>query len=673
MNDKSQNKFRLTKAFSIVSLIGIVVVAIIMTHIHQSVSINSLLQVQNEANIDLARAFSNSIWKKYVNFFDESSNIPKHELINQPEITELEYDLKRQMKGVRVVKIKIYNKNGLTVFSTEASQIGEDKSQNPGFISAMQGKVINEITFRNKFNAFDMVIEDRNLLASYIPVRYGPKNEIVAVFELYSDITTLLNEIDNAELRTVALGSLLMLVLYAFLLIYVRRADFIIQKHEKKERRLHNERIKYLSENDQLTGLPNRQFLITQLDKLFVRTKDNLSKAVLLFIDIHHFKLLNDSLGQDAGDKILLEMVSRITQAVRNNSIIARVGPDEFVITLVDISQHEIEKIINRLLQDLTASYSVNDTIANLSISIGVAYYPEDASDANSALKSAEAAVLQAKKLGKNRYAFFTNEMNRRAIERFELEGALNLALEQEQFEVFFQPRVNAQGKPVSAEALLRWRRDADQLISPALFIHVLEDTELIIPVGYWVLLNACKECVKWHEQGYTQLSVSVNLSMKQFTNKSIIEDIRRALLESGLNAEFLELEVTESLFAENPDKTLSILKAIKSFGIKISLDDFGTGYSSLSYLRNFPIDCLKIDQSFVKDIIKSQGQRNLTQAIINMARALEMNTVAEGVEEETQRNCLIELGANEFQGFYFSRPLSASDFQNYLKNQIND
>ena len=673
MNDNSLKKFRLTRAFSIVSLIGIVVVSIIMTHIHQSVSINSLLQVQNEANIDLARAFSNSIWKKYVKFFDESSNIPNDELINQSEIIELAYDLKRQMKGVRVVKIKIYNKNGLTVFSTEASQIGEDKSKNPGFMSAMQGKVINEITFRNKFNAFDMIIEDRNLLASYIPVRYGPKNEIVAVFELYSDITTLLNEIDNAELRTVALGSFLMLVLYAFLLIYVRRADLIIQKHENKEKRLHDERIKYLSENDQLTGLPNRQFLINQLDKLFERTKDNLSKVVLLFIDIHRFKLLNDSLGQDAGDKILLEMVSRITQIVRNNSLIARVGPDEFVITLTDVSQHKIEKIINRLIQDLTASYSINNKVANLSISIGIAYYPDDANDAKSMLKSAEAAVLQAKKLGKNRYAFFTNEMNRRAIERFELEVALNLALEKEQFEVFFQPRVNTQGKPVSAEALLRWRRNADQLISPALFIHVLEDTELIVPVGYWVLLNACKACVKWHEQGFTDLSVSVNLSMRQFTNKSIIEDIRRALLESGLNSEFLELEMTESLFAENPDETLSILKAIKSFGIKISLDDFGTGYSSLSYLRNFPIDCLKIDQSFVKDLIKSQGQRNLTQAIINMARALEMNTVAEGVEDETQQKCLIKLGADELQGFYFSRPLSANDFQNYLKNQIND
>jgi diguanylate cyclase (GGDEF)-like protein len=669
MTVKSKKNFRLTRAFSIVSLLGIITVAIIMTQIHRSVSFDSLLKVQNEANLDLTRAFSNSIWKKYASFFDRSSDIPKHEIIKQPEVAELENDLKRQMRGVRVVKIKVYNKNGLTVFSTDPNQIGEDKSKNQGFIGALNGEVKNEISFRDKFDAFDMVIEDRNLLSSYIPVYYGPKNEIVAVFELYSDITTLLEEINESELKTVALGSILMLVLYAFLLVYVRRADLVIKKHENEERLLQEERIKYVSENDQLTGLPNRNSLIIQIDKLFERSHLKNSTVTLFYIDIHRFKLINDSLGEDIGDQVLLEVVARLSETVRNTSIIGRAGPDEFLLAIENVGERVIDSILIRLIRALTDPYTIESAVANLAFSVGVVNYPRDATDASTALKNGEAAVLRSKELGKNRFAYFTNDLNKRAVERFELENALSLALEKEQFEVFFQPRVDTNGKTVSAEALIRWRRDDGQLISPALFINVLEDTELIVPVGYWVLVNACKECIKWHNQGFTHMKISVNLSMKQFLNGSIIEDIRKALLESGLEAEFLELELTESLFAENPDEALSILKAIKAFGIHISLDDFGTGYSSLSYLRKFPIDCLKIDKSFVKDISTNQDQANLTQSIINMAKALDMNTVAEGVEEVEQLDCLVELGSNELQGFFFSRPLSAPDFMSYLKS----
>ena len=669
MTEPSKKKFRLTRAFSIVSFVGIIVVAIIMTQIHRSVSFDSLLKVQNEANIDLTRAFSNSIWKKYVDFFDRSSSIPKEEIFNQPEIVALENDLKSQMRGIRVVKIKVYNKNGLTVFSTDPSQIGEDKSKNPGFLAALSGEVKNEISFRDKFNAFDMVIEDRNLLASYIPIRFGPKDEVVAVFELYSDITSLLDEITESELKTVALGSVMMLVLYAFLLIYVRRADLVIKRHENEERQLQEERIKYITENDPLTGLPNRNSLISQIDKLFIRAQHNQSTVTLFYIDIDRFKLINDNLGQDMGDKVLLEIVNRLSESVRNPSIIGRVGPDEFLLAIDNSTERTIETILSRLIHSLTEPFTYESSVANLAVSIGIVNFPGDASDAVNAIKCGEAAVIRAKELGKNRFAYFTDDLNKKAMERFELENALSSALEKKQFETFYQPRVDLSGKVVGAEALIRWRRGDGQLISPALFINTLEDTELIVPVGYWVLVNACQECLKWHENGFSDLKVSVNLSMQQFSSGTMIEDIRKALLESGLDAEYLELELTESLFAEKPDETLLILKAIKAFGIHISLDDFGTGYSSLSYLRKFPIDCLKIDQSFVKDISTNQDQANLTESIINMAKALDMTTVAEGVEEKDQLECLIKLDVDELQGFFFSRPLSAHDFMDYLKH----
>jgi diguanylate cyclase (GGDEF)-like protein len=458
-----------------------------------------------------------------------------------------------------------------------------------------------------------------------------------------------------------------MLILYAFLLIYVRRADLVIEKHESEERELHEERIKYISENDHLTGLPNRQSLINLLEKLFKRAKINNSQIFLIYVDIHRFKLINDSLGHDVGDKVLVEVAARISSTIRNTSLIGRAGPDEFLIAIENLPLRVFDGIVTRLIRSLTETYIIGSANVNLSVSIGIVSFPNDADDAQSAIKSAEAAVLRAKELGKNRFAYFTNELNRKAVERFDLESDLNQALEKNQFEVFYQPRVNTRGETVSAEALIRWRKEDGQLISPALFIHVLEDTELIVPVGYWVLLNACKECVKWHAKGFKDLSVSVNLSMRQFANGHIIDNIRKALLVSGLNAESLELELTETLFAENPDETLSILKAIKSFGIKISLDDFGTGYSSLSYLMKYPIDCLKIDKSFVRDITSNRDQSNLTQSIINMAQALNMTTVAEGVEEEDQRDLLIKLGTHQLQGFLFSRPLSADDFLEYL------
>ena len=664
MSSKKPKTFRLTNAFSVVSLVGIIIVAVISTYVHQSVSLNSLLQVQNEANIDLTRAFSNSIWKKYVDFFERSSAISRAEIINQPEINALEADLKRQMKGIRVVKIKVYNRNGLTVFSTDRTQIGEDKSKNPGFISAFNGEVINEISFRDKFNAFDMVIEDRNLLASYIPIHYGPNDEVVAVFELYSDITTLLEEIDESEFQSVALGAFLMLLLYAFLLIYVRRADAIIKKHEAEERAIHEERVRYISEYDQLTGLLNRQAVEAQISRLVERST---SKIAFIYIDIHRFKLVNDMYGQEKSDELLLELVYRLSNTIGNPKLLGRAGPDEFIVATNFVSDRVLHSVLNRLVKSLTEPYNIDDSHVNISISVGVVKFPLDTKDSKTVIKSSEAAMLQAKKLGKNRYAFFAQQENERAEERFELENALSNALEAEEFELFYQPRVGIQGNPLGAEALIRWRRNDGQLISPALFIHALEETELIVPVGEWVLTTACRECMKWHKEGHTNISISVNLSLKQFTHGNIIETVRKALLNTGLVPSALELELTESLFAENPEEMLSYLKALKALGVSISLDDFGTGYSSLSYLRKFPIDYLKIDQAFVRDIDTNQVQFKLTKSIVDMAQALDMKTVAEGVEELSQLQSLQELGVDELQGYYFSKPVPAEDFRQYL------
>ena len=282
-------------------------------------------------------------------------------------------------------------------------------------------------------------------------------------------------------------------------------------------------------------------------------------------------------------------------------------------------------------------------------------------------LKNAEAAVLQAKAQGRNRFAFFTEELNDRIQQRFDLEFGLSRALDNREFEIYYQPRLDAASSHINgAEALIRWRRDGS-LISPNLFIPVLEDMGLILPVGKWVLRSACRQCRQWHEQGYREMRVAVNVSMAQVRSGSLLNDVRTALIESGLDARFLELELTESLLSENSEQTTRLLHDLKRIGTYLSIDDFGTGYSSLSYLMNFPIDYLKIDQSFVRDATTNRSHANLTRTIVAMAKSLDIKTVAEGIENTAQWEFLRNLDCDELQGFLFSPPLPETEFLNYL------
>ncbi|MGD2119478.1 MAG: EAL domain-containing protein, partial [Chromatiales bacterium] len=621
------------------------------------------------SNADLSRIFANSIWDSYADFFARAAQLQPQQLAAQPETASLAAEVKRQMRGMRVVKIKIYDRSGLTVFSTDASQIGEHKGSNPGFQGALHGNVISKIVFRDKFNAFDEVIEDRDLLSSYLPVRLQPDQPIVAVFELYSDITTLLGEVQQTEYKIMALVTVLMLALYTFLLIYIRRADVLIKQHEQEERDIQQERIRYLAQHDQLTGLPNRILLLKLLDQALQRASKTGRGMAVMFLDIDRFKLINDNIGHEAGNQVLLEIISRISQVAGERSIIGRIGGDEFVLVQENLPIRAVDSLATRIINKLSEPLSVADAEVSMTVSMGITLYPDDNHAADHLLKDAEAAMLLAKNLGRNRYAFFTEELNARAMEHFELEHGLHKALHNEQFELHFQPRVDARsGRVLAAEALLRWRRDDGSIVSPALFIPILEETGLIVPVGRWVLQQACRECRKWHDQEYDDLRISVNLSMRQFHADSLLGDIRNALLESGLPAQYLELELTESLLAEDASNTAALLRQLKSIGVKLSMDDFGTGYSSLSYLMHFPLDCLKIDQAFVKDAIANADHANLTRTIVAMADSLNLQTVAEGVETDEHRQFLMELGCDEMQGFLFSRPLPANQFLLYLQ-----
>jgi len=667
----ARRNFRLTRAYSIVSLLGILVVALVMAHYYGKVAKESLITVQDEANHDLTQVFARPIWFKYAEFVDKAGTLPTESLAGRPEVQAIREEVLSRMRGLRVVKVKIYDRSGLTVFSTEAKQIGERKSNNPGIQKALSGEVESEIVFRDKFNAFDEVIEDRDLISSYIPLRLRPDGEVVAVFELYSDITTLLDEVEKTEFKIVVLVASLMLGLYFFLLVYVLRADRIIRKLEEEERAMQQERIRYLAQHDQLTGLPNRILLLNLLNMAIQRARSRKGTVAVLFMDIDRFKLINDNLGHEGGNQILIELISRMGNLAGERSILGRIGGDEIVLAQDGLSAHGAEQLAARVIAKLSEPLVVGDAEVTVTVSVGITLFPDDNHDAEHLLKDAEAAMKRAKELGRNRYAYFTEELNARAVERFELEHGLHRALSNQEFELYYQPRVDAvTGRVLGAEALLRWRREDGGIVSPVLFIPVLEEMGLIIPVGAWVLQAACRQCRAWRDAGYPDLRVSVNLSVKQFHDPALLGDIRNALLDSGLPADALELELTESVLAQDAESTAKLLRELKAIGVHLSIDDFGTGYSSLSYLMHFPIDCLKIDQAFVRDAISNGDHANLTRTIVAMAKSLHMKTVAEGVETEAHRDFLHGLGCDEMQGYFFSRPLQAAQFVDFLSGQ---
>lgn len=661
--------YPLTRTYSLTSLAGIALVAILLAYFYRTHAVDALQRLETEANVTLAQVFANSVWGKYGEFVSEAATLSRKQLIDHPDVAGLREDVLLTMGGLRIVKIKIYDRTGLTVFSTEGAQIGEWKGDNEGFRRALAGDTISDIVYRDQFNAFDQIIEDRDLLSSYVPVRYGT-GETVAVFELYSDLTPLLREIEHTEYTVVAGVSGLMFALFLFLLFFVRRADTLIKDHEKQESEIQQERIRYLAQHDQLTGLPNRVLFIKLLNQALQRAQLARTDLAILFLDIDRFKLINDNLGQEAGNQVLLDLISRIGQEVGGRRIIGRMGGDEFTLILDNIQKDSVDSLVSQLSSRLSRPYSITGTNINVTVSMGITLFPDDNHDAEHLIKDAEAAMLKAKELGRNRYTFFTADLNAHAIARFDLEHGLHKATSNQEFELHYQPRVDAKtGMVLGVEALLRWRREHGTFTSPALFIPLLEEMGLIVPVGAWVLRTACRQCKQWQDRGFRDLKISVNLSMRQFRSDQLLTDVRQALVESGLAAEHLELELTESTLADSTGSALKSMRVLKELGVHLSIDDFGTGYSSLSYLMNYPIDYLKIDQSFVRDVPSNPEHANLARAIASMAKSLNMKIVAEGVENEAHRSFLTEIDCDELQGYFFSRPLSAEQLPLYLKS----
>lgn len=426
-----------------------------------------------------------------------------------------------------------------------------------------------------------------------------------------------------------------------------------------------NEIISHLSQHDFLTGLPNRGLLSDRITQALELAKRRGTHLAVLFLDLDNFKHINDSIGHEIGDRLLQSVSNVLTACVRGSDTVSRLGGDEFVVLVTEDKYAENAALTaDKILAALTAPHSIAEHELHVTTSIGISVFPADGADAETLIRNADTAMYQAKKVGRNNYQFFENDMNVRAVERQVVESHLRHALMRQEFVLHYQPKVNlASGKMTGAEALLRWTHPEWGVVLPERFISIAEESGLIVAIGRWVLREACAQTRRWEDAGLAPASIAVNISALEFRHKDFVEGVRAILNETGLAPACLQLEITESVLMRDVDSSTAILHQLKAMGVQLAVDDFGTGYSSLSYLNRFPIDVLKIDRSFVYDIGSANGDGIIVSAVIAMGASLRLQVIAEGVETPSQLAFLQAHDCEEGQGYIFSKPLATTQY----------
>jgi diguanylate cyclase (GGDEF)-like protein len=447
----------------------------------------------------------------------------------------------------------------------------------------------------------------------------------------------------------------------------------------------YHEQVRYIAYHDSLTGLPNRKMFKDYLTRVAAESQRNMQTLAILFLDLDNFKRINDTMGHQAGDKLLKAFADRLSSRLRetdmlahpvndhSGELVARLAGDEFIILLQDtLGPGDAQKVAIRIIGSLSEPFIVNQQEIHISTSIGIALFPTDGDDGNELLKNADIAMYSAKKLGRNNYQYYSSEMNEEAMNKLKIESRLRRAVENNELELYFQPQMNlATGLIIGVESLLRWRDEELGQVSPEVFIPIAEEFGLIIPISEWVILGACRQARTWQDTYHHPLMMSVNISAVHFNGQDLEGVIAKSLKETGLDPQHLELELTETSILQDPDQATRTLIAFKQMGLQISLDDFGTGYSSLSYLMKLPIDKLKIDKSFIQHMKADTSGASIVSAIIAMAHSLELSVIAEGVELEEHMQLLRKMHCDMVQGYFIARPLPASEFEEMFADSL--
>jgi diguanylate cyclase (GGDEF)-like protein/PAS domain S-box-containing protein len=446
---------------------------------------------------------------------------------------------------------------------------------------------------------------------------------------------------------------------------------YVAVKEDISDRKDYEAQLEYLSTHDELTGLANRALLSDRLEQSIHYAQRSERQVAVLLLDLDRFKVINDSLGHNFGDRLLCEVARRLSESVREADTVARLGGDEFVLLLTELAgTKDAGLVANKILHQLAQPYRLDGREITLTASLGISLYPRDGLDVATLIRNADTAMYQSKRDGST-FSYYATEMNQKVLATLEMESGLRNALERREFCLHYQPQVDlAGGRVIGCEALLRWLHPQKGMIPPGDFIPLAEETGLIAPIGAWVLDEACRQAVAWQKAGLPKLRMAVNLSARQFRKGDLPQQVRKTLYQTGLAADRLELELTESMVMDDPVGAKQTMQGLKELGVSLSLDDFGTGYSSLNYLRRFPVDSLKIDRSFIRDVVVDPSGASVVTSIIDIAHNLRLAAVAEGVETREQLDFLVGCGCDSYQGFFFSKPISAEDFTSLLRGQ---
>jgi diguanylate cyclase (GGDEF)-like protein len=602
--------------------------------------------------------------------------------IDQQRIEQFDQHIRQFLLPFNIIKIKIYSEESKILYSTDPTIIGVIDAGNLRLQNALRGHNDSKLETKNKVTDLSEEQQlDVDVVETYVPTRESGR--IVGAFEIYMDVTRYRSGIKKLVIASVAVLGLILCCAFVPSLLLIKRGTRQVKKAQEElvrtlllnqeiEKRQAREKLEYQASHDALTGLPNRNLLIDRLQLALLHAERQENQVAVLFVDLDHFKFVNDSMGHTYGDRLLTIIARRLTESVRADDTIARHGGDEFVVILPVLGTDEdVVKVVEKIRTALGRPLHIDEHEIELSCSIGVGIFPKDGRDAQEILKNAEAAMFDAKELGRNNCRFFTAALNDRTVARMTMERQLRRALERDEFLLHYQPQVDlGTGRITGVEALLRWQNPELGMVPPGAFIPLAEDTGLIVPIGEWVLREACSRNKAWQDRGLAPLIMAVNLSPRQFWFPGLIESITNVLRESGLAPRFLELEIIESMVMRDVKAATAMLDELKKLGVHLSMDDFGTGYSSLSHLKRFPFDKLKMDISFVREVTHDPSSAAIAKAIIAMAHNLNLQVIAEGVETGGQLSYLHAHGCDEMQGFYFSRPLPAEEIEQFLREE---
>lgn len=652
---------QLTRNSSLIVLFTMILVTMLLGYFYHMFAEESLIDGQRQVSLILTKSYANSIWANHAGFVQSAATLKREELQNNEELRYIRRDLRRLFRGLNILDITLLDVSGLVVYSTNAKQIGEQMYNNAHFRKARNGEAISTHTLHDTYKTDRGELHERHVVTSYVPIRILDAAPVEGIIAIDIDTTHLMDDMQSKQFRTIGWLILLMSLVYLLMWMFTKRSDrLILQQQLQREKDL--EQMRHLAYHDSLTGFLNRTSFGEHTEEAIRRAKRVGWTMAIMFLDLDRFKLINDSLGHDAGDQLLCLTAERIRDTLRECDILFRMGGDEFTIILEDIKiPHQAADIAQRILDVIAKPIELKKEEFMISASIGIAVYPRDGEFAEYLVKCADTAMYRAKELGGSCFSFFSPEMNQRIENQLKMETALHRAVANSEFFLQYQPRVCARTQQVKGvEALLRWKHPDWGIVPPSRFISQLEETGLIIPVGAWVINEACRQNKSWQDMGLSPISISVNLSARQFRSGSLVDTVRTALSESGLNPAYLEIELTESLLADNTENAISLMHELKALGVALSIDDFGTGYSSLSYLKRFPIDCLKIDRSFVKELAENTKDAAIIEAISTLANNLGIGLVGEGVEDYNQSRLLRKYGCTELQGYFYSRPSDA-------------